>query len=123
MKFDKKRVGAWLACGAVVATLGTIGAASVSAASPFTMLQVKTENGVKRYSTDDGKTWSTEAPDGVTERTNADGRMTITRGIAPTDGNGPTETSGQTSLLVKVEDGVQQYSTDGGKTWSKQLPK
>lgn len=123
MKFNKKRVGTWIACGALVATIATIGATSVSASNLFTMLQVKVEDGVTHYSTDDGTTWSTEAPDGVTATMDADGKVTVTRGNPPAAGEGsPTEVSGHTSLLVKVENGVTKYSTDGGQTWSEQLP-
>lgn len=124
-----KKMGTLIACGALVTVIGAV---SVSASGSFTTLQVKAENGVRHYSTDDGKTWSTETPEGVTETTDENGKVTITRGKAPAEGESGTqesvaegrlEVSGVNSLLVKVENGVKQYSTDGGKTWSQQPPK
>ena len=137
MKF--KNMSTLIACGALVAAIGAV---SVSASSPFTTLQVKVEDGVKHYSTDDGRTWSTDAPEGVTETTDESGKVTITRGNAPADGEadgrkfytsqhgvdeGEQESvidgeAGQAGLLIKVEDGVKLYSTDGGKTWSEPGP-
>jgi len=85
-----------------------------------------------RYSTDDGETWSTEAPEGVTRVTDEDGKVTVTRRADPAEGDGdaqedvgeggPTNVSGVSSLLVRLEDGVKQYSIDCGKTWSAQPP-
>jgi hypothetical protein len=72
----------------------------------------KVENGVRSYSTDGGKTWSTKAPDGVMV-SDKDGKFTITDGTPPKDGEG---------MLSKVENGVRSYSTDGGKTWSTKAP-
>lgn len=78
-----------------------------------TGLQVKVENGVRSYSTDGGKTWSKEAPEGVTVdgKDGKDGKVTIMNGTPPNDGEGK-------GILSKVENGVRTYSTDGGKTWS-----
>jgi hypothetical protein len=51
-----------------------------------------------------------------------------TRGIGKGEGvqeggiGGPENLLGAKSLLVKVEDGVKRYSTDGGKTWSEDAP-
>jgi photosystem II stability/assembly factor-like uncharacterized protein len=134
-----KKMSTLIACGALVAAIGAV---SVSASSPFTTLQVKVEDGVKHYSTDDGKTWSTEAPEGVTETTDENGKVTITRGNAPADGEAEGQKfytsqhgvdegaqegiidgeAGQAGLMIKVEDGVKLYSTDGGKTWSQDAP-
>lgn len=58
----KKKVGAIALCGALVAAIGT---GTAFAANSITSLQVKMENGVRGYSTDDGKTWSQNAPAGV----------------------------------------------------------
>ena len=80
----KKKVGA-----IVLSTvlLGTLAVGTAYAASSMNPLQVKTENGVQRYSTDGGKTWSQNAPEGVTV-SDKDGKLTITNGIPPKDGEG-----------------------------------
>jgi hypothetical protein len=106
----KKQLGALIVCGALAAAVGTL---SASAADSFSTLQVKTENGVRLYSTDDGETWSKQAPEGVTATTDADGKVIITRGTPPMEGGGQAS-------FTKVEDGVTSSSTDGGKTWTKQ---
>ncbi|MDI3311867.1 MAG: sialidase family protein [Thermoanaerobacterium sp.] len=107
----KKKVGA-----IVLSTvlLGTLAVGTVYAASSMNPLQVKTENGVQRYSTDGGKTWSQNAPEGVTV-SDKDGKLTITNGIPPKDGEGD-------GMLSKMENGVRYYSIDGGKTWSQNAP-
>lgn len=107
----KKKVGAVVLCGTLVAAIGT---GTVFAANSLNTLQVKMENGVRSYSTDDGKTWSKNAPDGVVVN-DKDGMLTISNGIPPKDG----EWQG---ILSKVENGVRTYSTDGGKTWSEKAP-
>lgn len=108
----KKKVGVALLCGALVAT---IGAGAAFAANARTSMMVKMENGVRSYSTDDGKSWSEKAPDGVTVTEDKDGKLTMMYGTPPKDGEGK-------GLLSKVENGVRTYSTDGGKTWSEKAP-
>jgi hypothetical protein len=73
------------------------------------------ENGVRSYSTDGGKTWSQNAPDGVTVSEDENGKIKIINRF-------PDKGSQGKSLLVKMENGVRSYSTDGGKTWSEQAP-
>lgn len=107
----KKKVGAVVLSGVLVAALGT---GVVFAANSMNSLQVKMENGVRSYSTDDGKTWSQNAPDGVTV-SDQDGKLTISNGTPPKDGEGQ-------GILSKVENGVRSYSTDNGKTWSEKAP-
>jgi Neuraminidase (sialidase) len=104
----KKKAGAVLICGALVAT---VGAGAAWAANSIATLDVIVEDGVTKYSTDGGKTWGKQAP-GVTERTTPDGEHIVTNGTPPKEGE-----AGQ-GTLAKVEDGVTSYSTDGGKTWS-----
>ncbi|MFZ5968028.1 MAG: exo-alpha-sialidase [Bacillota bacterium] len=111
MDTPKKKAGAVVLCGAL---LVAIGAGTTFAANSITSLQVKMENGIRSYSTDDGKTWSQNAPDGVVA-SDQDGKLTIMNGIPPKNGEGQ-------GLLVKVENGVTLYSTDGGKTWSEKAP-
>jgi photosystem II stability/assembly factor-like uncharacterized protein len=105
-----KKMGALLACGALVAAIGV---GSASAAATIQSLQVKIDNGVKYYSTDGGKTWSKQPPKGVNTTIDAEGKVTTTNGTPPADGQ---------ASLTKVEDGVKSYSTDGGKTWSHEAP-
>ena len=107
----KKKVGAIVLCTALVTALS---AGTVFAANSMNSLQVKMENGVRSYSTDGGKTWSQDAPDGVTV-SEKDGRITITKGNPLKDG----EWNG---MLSKMEDGVRYYSADDGKTWSQNAP-
>lgn len=76
-------------------------------------LAVKMVNGVRTYSTDGGKTWSENFPDGVT--IDEGGKISHMIGNLPKDAVGK-------SLLIKVENGVRSYSTDGGKTWSEKAP-
>jgi hypothetical protein len=111
MDTTKKKVGAVVLCGALMAT---IGAGTVFAANPITSLKVKMENGVRSYSTDDGKTWSQKAPDGVSV-SDKDGKVTITNGAIPKIADGK-------NVMVKMENGVKSFSTDGGKNWSQKVP-
>ena len=107
----KKKVGAIILCTALVAALG---AGTVFAASSVSSLQVKMENGVRSYSMDGGKTWTQNAPNGVVV-SDEDGKLTITNGVPPKDGEG-------NGMLSKMVDGVRYYSTDGGKTWTQNAP-
>lgn len=76
-------------------------------------IMVKMENGVRSYSTDDGKTWSQKAPEGVT--IGKDDEMFRIKGNLPIPADGK-------SLMFKMVNGVRSYSTDGGKTWSEKTP-
>ncbi len=105
----KKKVGAIVFGGALVAAIST---GTAFAANTINSLQIKMENGIASYSTDDGNTWSTNVPEGVT--VSEDGKVTVTNGIPPKDG--------EQGLLSKVEDGIRTYSTDGGNTWSTNVP-
>ncbi|ATW25150.1 sialidase family protein [Candidatus Formimonas warabiya] len=107
----KKKAGAVVLCGALVAAIGV---GTAYAAGSITSLQVQVKNGVKSYSTDGGKTWAKKVPDGVTVN-DKDGKITVTNGVPPKDADGK-------GLLSKVENGVRSYSTDGGKTWSEKAP-
>ncbi|MFZ5966458.1 MAG: hypothetical protein ACOYVK_04705 [Bacillota bacterium] len=107
----KKKVGAVVLCGALVTAIGS---GAVFAANSMNSLQVKMENGVRTYSTDDGKTWSKNTPDGVVVN-DKDGMLTISNGIPPKDGE-------EQGILSKIENSVRTYSTDGGKTWSEKAP-
>nr|WP_162305371.1 hypothetical protein [Brevibacillus laterosporus] len=135
---NKKQVSMTL-YGVVALTLGTT--ASFAAATPKSgtemTAQVKIENGVQLYSTDNGKTWSKFSPISTEEAfkfsMGKDGRGTIesTDSLGDTDSSvdfkvksGATPKSGtEMTAQVKTENGVPFYSTDNGKTWSKTAPK
>ena len=76
---------------------------------------VRNEDGKMSYSTDGGKTWTEGAPEGATITNDAEGRGFVTMGTPPTPGDGD-------SFMGKMTNGVESYSTDGGKTWSEKLP-
>lgn len=76
---SKKKAGIFVFCTAIVATLGV---GTALAANSMNTLQVKMENGVSSYSTDDGSTWSQDVPDGVTVN-EQEGRLTITKDVTP----------------------------------------
>lgn len=99
----------WTISGGGSGAVGLPGEGAHTASS----LRVKVENGVTLYSTDDGKTWSETAPDGVT--VGEDGKVTFQQGA-------PSGEEAGKGILSKVENGVRTYSTDGGKTWSSTAP-
>lgn len=107
----KKKAGAVVLSTALVTALGV---STVFAANSINFLQVKMENGVKSYSTDNGKTWSQDAPYGMTVN-DEEGKLTISNGDPSKLGEGK-------GILTKMEDGIRYYSTDGGKTWSQDAP-
>ncbi len=111
MNTTKKKAGIALVCGILVSAVG----AGAVFANPITSLLVKMENGVRNYSTDGGKTWSEQVPQGVTVGEDGNGKVKITHRLPLKDGQ-------RKNLLVKMENGVRSYSTDGGKTWSEQAP-
>jgi len=145
----KKKMGVLIACGVFAVAIGAV---SAYASGAFSTLLVKIEDGVKFYSTDNGNTWSTQAPEGVTETADADGKVTMTRGTPSgeeggkkfyttergttqngetqerprksiaADASGAVKAKGEAHLMVKEENGVKQFSTDGGKTWSREAP-
>jgi len=111
LDMTNKRWTALLAAGALIAAVGV---GSAYAATASSSLLVKVEGGVSSYSTDGGKTWSAQAPDGVSVKSE-NGMFTVTNGTPP-------QGSQAYGLLTKVEDGVILYSADNGKTWSEQAP-
>lgn len=112
----KKKAGAILLTGLLITALGTGAAFAANATNTGQSLMAKVQkNGVASYSTDGGQTWSQNAPDGVTMTQDKEGKVTISKGVPPKEGEGQ-------GVLAKVENGVTSYSTDGGKTWSKKAP-
>jgi len=86
-------------------------------------------DGTFSYSTDGGKTWSKEVPAGLegmkdvftakAKADNGDGTISDyveTRAVSDDDG-----VSVKASVRANA-DGTLSYSTDGGKTWSKEVP-
>lgn len=125
----KKKAAAVVLGGLTVASLGGL---TAFAAGNLTSITGKlNDNGTMEYSTDDGKTWSSTLPKGVSEGdvkafSSKDGDVTSV-GIGNTGNtdnvdlpdNGEVEDTAQ--VEVKNENGKTLYSIDGGKTWSEEV--
>ncbi len=85
-------------------------------------LDVKSENGVTLYSEDRGESWSEAVPEGVTVTEGEDGTVTISSGDQLDFVPEEVEVSEVSDIAVKSEDGVVSYSTDGGESWSEEVP-
>lgn len=109
-------------CTALVATLG---AGTALAANSFQSLELKMDDGVISYSTDEGTTWNQDIPEGVTVD-QEDGAVIITGDATQDDstlGTGTAlEANSYESLELKMDDGAISYSTDEGMTWSQDIP-
>ncbi len=86
------------------------------------------EDGTQSYSTDGGKTWSKEIPEGlenvkgITATAKADnGNGTVIEDVEARALSDDDGVSVRASVRAN-EDGTLSYSTDGGKTWSKEVP-
>ncbi|WP_291579587.1 sialidase family protein [Clostridium sp. UBA6640] len=112
INITKKKAGASILCGALVLTLGT---GKAFASDVDDSVQVKNENGAITYSIDGGQTWSEDAPEGFTGFESEDGKIEIRNANISKDDIG-------ISVKIKLEDGVKLYSTDGGQTWSENVP-
>lgn len=103
----------------VVASLG--GVSALAAGNGGLIWGQVDENGAMTYSTDEGKSWSSEKPEdvvmyaadenGVTSASTGNGTN-----VQLPDGSG--EVVETVDISVKEEDGKTLYSVDGGKTWS-----
>lgn len=87
------------------------------------------EDGRTYYSTDDGTTWSLVPPDGVTTSLEGEqGSITISPDQATAEeliahNIDITDSATESSIAVELrEDGQTYYSTDGGQTWSLEIP-
>jgi len=78
-------------------------------------IMMRNDNGVSSYSTDDGQTWTPGTPKGAVITKTKDGGTLVTMGTPPKEGEGR-------SLMAKKVNGITSYSTDGGKTWSENVP-
>ncbi|EHQ63121.1 hypothetical protein PDENDC454_06285 [Paenibacillus dendritiformis C454] len=114
MNTAKKKAGAAILCGALALTLGS-GTTTFAAEAATDSLLVKHENGVLSYSTDDGQTWSENAPANMQAIKIGEGNMKINNKFAPEDGI-------KMKVMVKEENGKKLYSTDDGQTWSETAP-
>ncbi|WP_273225545.1 hypothetical protein [Geosporobacter ferrireducens] len=117
MNTTKKKAGAVLLCGALVAT---IGAGTAFAANPETSILSKIENGVRAYSTDGGQTWSENVPADMPVFNGREG--TVMRGMETNGAGYMVKTKDGAGYMVKIENGTKLYSTDGGETWSEDVP-
>src|SRR5699024_11199913 len=71
-------------------------------------ISIEEEDGVVQFSTDDGQTWSEEAPEGLTVIEEGDQQII-------TDGD-LFDVSGD-DTMTPLEEGEIRYSIDGGETW------
>ncbi|BDR55937.1 hypothetical protein [Xylocopilactobacillus apis] len=104
----------------------SVGGATVFAASNLTDVKGSIDNSGKvKYSTDNGKTESTELPDGAHYSKDKNGVTSISvgNGEAPKEPEDSSEVKESSSLSVKEEKGKTLYSVDGGKNWSESIPK
>ncbi|WP_315118137.1 sialidase family protein [uncultured Clostridium sp.] len=132
----KKKLSTAILCSTLILAVGatTAFAASANANDKKAVANeknmVKIENGVARYSTDDGVTWNEGLPSNSDTRYSLDEGKTWNEGL-PSEGSGekslithntpPAEGEGQ-GLMVNNKNGIMSYSTDGGKTWSENAP-
>jgi Neuraminidase (sialidase) len=114
MSRKKMKVGMVAACAALVLSIGSSMAFAANAPTEKSKMLIKGENGKTSYSTDDGATWNDGLPEGAKQITNADGSVNIMMGTPPEDGKG--------IMVRQMNGGDKEYSTDGGKTWSKTAP-
>ncbi len=107
----------------LLATGGTVAfAASQQSFDKTGSIDVRQEDGRTLYSTDEGKSWSETVPEGLTASDDGtSSSVFIGQGDAPAVPESGTlsETS---SVSIKEENGKTLYSTDGGKTWSDEVP-
>lgn len=128
MSVRNKALG--LMCGIMVLVVGTGAAlaADNKDAKPVTLaageagqgsIMVETgEDGVTRYSTDGGETWTESLPEGMEFELNEDGSR-VGHSFIFGDGEIP---EGAGLMVQKDEEGNTRYSTDGGETWTEGLP-
>jgi len=139
LHLSKKKVGAFLGIGLLI---GILSVSTVLAAESGAnrSISIEEEDGVVQFSTDDGQTWSEEAPEGLTvieegnQQIITDGDLFDVSGddtMAPLEegeirysidgGETWIETNPEQNtnhIETEIVDGVLKYSTDGGKTWT-----
>jgi hypothetical protein len=111
---------------APVFSLSTGGWASSGEGEGEASLIVVEEDGTSRYSTDNGQTWTEGYPEGFSLSSDEQGVFSIAGDglpIASVDGSLTVSSeAGEGTLGVRSQDGTVSYSTDGGVTWSNEVP-
>ncbi|MGH4124711.1 MAG: sialidase family protein [Clostridium sp.] len=129
----KKKVIKVIACGATVLAIGLTPFANTCAFAANTeevgaIARVNTQTNETSYSVDNGKTWSKNAPQGLKDKnaTQNTGKMVykvLADGTAVVEQANPSDMAGN-GIMIKINAETNEvvYSTDGGKTWSKNAP-
>ncbi|MFC8689641.1 WD40/YVTN/BNR-like repeat-containing protein, partial [Brevibacillus porteri] len=102
-------------------TVLVVGAGAAYAASnPSKFVEVtQNQDGSFRYTNDNGKTWKNGLPEEAKATKNADGSETV----SIQDPNYSADNFGPEVLIRTDANGKnEEFSTDGGKTWSKKAP-
>ncbi|MHC1748566.1 MAG: sialidase family protein [Cellulosilyticaceae bacterium] len=124
----KKNLMKIFVCGAAVLSMG--GTAFAATQNTSIIAQLNTETNKARFSTDDGKTWTENAPKDLkgknttentgymTYKVSEDGKVTVEQN------SGTPNVSGD-SVMVKLNTKTNKlnYSIDNGKTWTEKAPK
>ncbi|QOT01356.1 hypothetical protein JNUCC42_14720 [Brevibacterium sp. JNUCC-42] len=119
-----KKASKWMIGALALAVLVPTAAFAAATPKSGTVLtaELKTENGVQFYSTDNGKTWNEFTPISTDEAFKFTvGKDGVTK-FESVDKDSLGDIDNAESLSIKNENGVQFYSTDNGKTWSKTAP-
>jgi hypothetical protein len=89
-------------------------------------LIVLEEDGASRYSTDNGQTWTEGYPEGFSLSSDEQGTVSIAGDglpIASIDGSLTVSSAAEGGTLgVRLQGDTVGYSTDGGVTWSNEVP-
>lgn len=124
---NKKKLFITLASGLAVITLT---ATTVFAANGSKELIARVDADTQKveYSSDGGKTWSTEAPQelekSASEKTSAKPGFSVNKdgSVSISDDKAKETPGGGTLARINADTQQVEYSSDGGKTWSKQAP-
>lgn len=121
----KKKVATLALAVGLTLSLGTL---TAFAANHLQSLQVTVDGYGAQYSTDGGKTWSDQVPEGAVVTTDANGERSLYIGTpsdeAKADVNAAVDAvkDAVTNTAGKQEADNWLYSTDDGQTWSNNAP-
>ncbi|MGE7943918.1 sialidase family protein [Lysinibacillus xylanilyticus] len=117
----KKRVVFTAAFAVLVVGAGTGGV--YAASSPSKSVEIaQNKDGSFRYTNDSGKTWKNGLPEGAKATKNADGSETVSGSVqAPNYSAADFGTGVSIRTRTDANGGNGEFSTDGGKTWSKEV--